>query len=240
MPRWGMVIDLDKCTGCQACVVACKQENNVPFSEEQEGSENRREIQWLTVMAVAKGEYPNVGLTFMPMMCQMCDTPPCVRICPVGATYLDREGLVGQVYPRCIGCRYCANACPYQVKYFNWFWPEWPKEMEASLNSDVSVRPKGVIEKCTFCVQRLQKARERAALEGREVRSEGEYVPACVESCPAQAMYFGDLDDPKTQVRRLAQDARAFRIMEHLGTRPKVYYLRKGGSSGDESGAGQG
>lgn len=227
MERWGMAIDLDKCTGCQACVVACKQENNVPFSTQEE-AEYGREISWIKVMAVAEGEYPDTKLRFMPMLCQHCDNPPCTKVCPTGATYKNPEGLVAQIYPRCIGCRYCANACPYQVKYFNWFRPEWPEEMKASLNPDVSIRPKGVIEKCTFCHHRLQKAREQAAVEKREVKSEGEYVPACVQSCPAEAMVFGDLDEPKTEVARLAKSTRAFRALDDLGTEPKVIYLKEG------------
>ena len=227
MPRWGMVIDLDKCTGCQACVVACKQENNVPFSTPEE-AEYGREISWIKVMTLTEGEYPDVKVRFMPMLCQHCDNPPSTKVCPTGATYKNPEGLVAQIYPRCIGCRYCANACPYQVKYFNWYEPKWPEEMRASLNPDVSVRPKGVIEKCTFCHHRLQKVREQAALEKRKVKSEGEYVPACVQSCPAEAMVFGDLDDPKTEAARLAKSARAFKALEDLGTEPKVSYLKEG------------
>lgn len=227
MARWGMVIDLDKCTGCQACVVACKQENNIPFSSPEE-AEYGREISWIKVMTIAEGEYPDIKLRFMPMLCQHCDNPPCTKVCPTGATYKNPEGLVAQINPRCIGCRYCGNACPYQVKYFNWHEPQWPEEMKASLNPDVSIRPKGVIEKCTFCHHRLQKVREQAAVEKREVKSEGEYVPACVQSCPAEAMVFGDLDDPKTEVTRLAKSTRAFKALEDLGTEPKVIYLKEG------------
>ena len=229
-PRWGMVIDLDRCTGCQACVVACKQENNIPFSSPEE-AEYGREIAWIKVMAHAEGEYPHVKTRYLPMFCQHCDNPPSTKVCPTGATYKNPEGIVAQIYPRCIGCRYCANACPYQVKYFNWYnWSafRWPEEMRQSLNPDVSLRPKGVIEKCTFCHHRLQKAREQAAVEGRKVRSEGEYVPACVQSCPAQAMFFGDLNDPETTVHKLSRSSRAFRMLEELGTEPKVIYLKEG------------
>ncbi len=222
-----MVIDLDKCTGCQACVVACKQENNIPFSTQEE-AEYGRLISWMQVMAITEGEYPEIKTRFMPMFCQHCDNPPSTKVCPTGATYKNPEGIVGQIYPRCIGCRYCANACPFQVKYFNWFAPQWPEELKASLSPDVSVRPKGVVEKCTLCHHRLQKAREQAAVEKRQVKSEGEYVPACVQSCPAEAMYFGDLDDPKTDVAKLAKSTRAFRQLEELGTQPKVVYLKEG------------
>jgi menaquinone reductase, iron-sulfur cluster-binding subunit len=227
MARWGMVIDVDKCTGCQACVVACKQENNVPFSTPEEAAYGRL-ISWISVMAITEGEYPQTKVRFVPMMCQHCDKPPCVRVCPTGATYENPEGLVGQIYPRCIGCRYCANACPYQVKYFNWYAPNWPKELRSSLSPDVSIRPKGVVEKCTFCHHRLQRVRDQAAFEKREVKSEGEYVPACVQSCPAEAMYFGDLEDPSTEVARLSKSSRTFRMLEDLGTEPKVFYLKEG------------
>ena len=226
MPRWGMVIDLDRCSGCRACVVACKQENNIAPST-QEQAESSRMISWMNVITVVEGDYPDTKLRLLPMLCQQCENPPCVRVCPVGATQKSSQGIVGQIYPRCIGCRYCANACPYQVKYFNWFGPGWPREFEPSLNPDVSVRPKGVVEKCTFCVQRLQRARDQAAFEGRKVRSEGEYVPACVESCPAKAMYFGDLDDPLDRSRPLGRDSRAFRVMDELGTGPNVIYLKE-------------
>jgi len=226
MPRWGMVIDLDKCTGCQACVVACKVENNVPFTEPGQAAMGRV-ISWMDLLTTVEGEYPNVRIRYIPRPCMQCDDPPCIKVCPVSATYKNPEGLVAQIYPRCIGCRYCTNACPYTVKYFNWYLPEWPQDMQNYLNSDVAVRPKGVVEKCTFCVQRLQQAEEQAAVEDRQLR-EGDYVPACVESCPSSAMYFGDLDDPNSQVAALADNARAFRLLEELGTEPKVYYLREG------------
>ncbi len=226
MARWGMVIDLDKCTGCQACVVACKVENNVPFEEPGQAHAGRV-MAWMDMITVIEGEYPDVRVRYMPRPCMQCDEPPCIKVCPVSATYKNPEGFVAQIYPRCIGCRYCTNACPYTVKSFNWYPPQWPKPMGNYLNPDVAIRPKGVVEKCTFCVQRLQRAREQAESEGRPLR-EDDYVPACVESCPSAAMYFGDLDDPNSQVAALAQNARAFRLLEELGTKPKVYYLREG------------
>ena len=143
----------------------------------------------------------------------------------------DKEGLVAQVYPRCIGCRYCTTACPYTVRQFNWQKPEWPEPMAEGLNPDVSVRPRGVVEKCSFCHHRLQRAKDKAAAEGRPLR-EGDYVPACVETCPAGAMVFGDLDDPRSAAVRLSESPRAFRLLEELGTRPKVIYLSKGESGG--------
>ena len=162
MPRWGMVIDVDKCTGCQACTVACKVENNVPFTEPGQAAMGRV-ISWMELITTVEGDYPNVRIRYIPRPCMQCDDPPCIKVCPVSATYKNPEGLVAQIYPRCIGCRYCTNACPYTVKYFNWYLPEWPQDMQNYLNPDVAVRPKGVVEKCTFCVQRLQKAEEQAA-----------------------------------------------------------------------------
>jgi menaquinone reductase, iron-sulfur cluster-binding subunit len=227
MSRWGMVIDLDLCTGCAACEVACKSENNLATVSPEQADMDRA-MSWMKVVAKETGEFPNTTVEFYPRPCMQCDNPPCVPVCPVAATYLNEEGLVAQIYPRCIGCRYCANACPYTVKYFNWYAPEWPETERQHLNPDVSVRPKGVIEKCTFCHHRLQKAREDAAVEGREMREE-DYQPACAEICATGAIVFGDLDNPSHRVAQLKEDPRAFRVMEDLGTEPKVYYLRRRG-----------
>src|SRR3989338_9132886 len=153
--RWGMVIDLDKCTGCQACVVACWAENNQPLPSPEAHREGRR-IKWMMLLPFQEGQYPSVHQRLMPIPCQHCDQPPCTPVCPVFATYKNPEGLVAQIYPRCIGCRYCVNACPYTCKFFNWSKPEWPAPMAQMLNPDVSVRPKGVTEKCTFCHHNLQ------------------------------------------------------------------------------------
>ncbi len=227
MPRWGMVIDLDKCTGCQACVVACKVENNVPVVSPGEAAMGRV-ISWMDLITVVEGKYPEVKVRYIPRPCMHCDHPPCTKVCPVYATVKEKNGLVAQTYNRCIGCRYCTTACPYTVKYFNWYMPQWPAEYEDCLNPDVSIRTKGVVEKCTFCHHRLQKSRETARAEGREVASEGEYVPACVSVCPAGAMYFGDFDAPETTVSKLRHGARAFQLLEELGTEPKVIYLSEG------------
>ena len=221
-----MVIDLDRCTGCQACVVACKVENNVPFST-PEIEVRRRSISWMSIITVTEGTYPDIKQRFIPRPCMHCENPPCVKVCPVGATYKNDEGLVAQVYTRCIGCRYCTNNCPYTLKYFNYFKPRWPQEMKNYLNPDVSTRQVGVVEKCTFCHHRLQKAKEKAKAEKRPLREE-DYVPACVQTCPTRAIYFGDLENPKSRVSLLARSSRAFRLLEDLGTEPKVFYLTEG------------
>ncbi|MBI4639433.1 MAG: 4Fe-4S dicluster domain-containing protein, partial [Candidatus Tectomicrobia bacterium] len=186
-----------------------------------------RAIFWMEVRTFLEGEYPHVKARYMPTPCMHCENPPCTKVCPTGATYKNDQGTVGQIYPRCIGCRYCMNACPYTVKFFNWYPPQWPETMQ-NFNPDVSVRPKGVVEKCTFCHHRLQHAKEQADAEERQVAVEGEYVPACVQACPAQALYFGDLDDRQTQVSQLSRSSRAFRLLEDLGTEPKVFYLSEG------------
>jgi len=223
-----MVIDLDRCTACQACVVACKVENNVPPTGVLEADQGRS-IAWMRLVHMHLGEHGKEGAggELIPLPCMHCENPPCVKVCPATATMTDDEGLVAQIYPRCIGCRYCTTACPYTVRYFNWRKIDWPSPMEQALSPDVSLRPKGVVEKCTFCHHRLQRARERARYEDRDLE-EGEYTPACVETCPAGAMVFGDLDDPRGEVARLAESPRAFRLMEELGTRPKVIYLSRG------------
>jgi Fe-S-cluster-containing dehydrogenase component len=226
MARWGMVIDLDRCNGCQACEIACRSENNIAVGGPTAAGENRT-IFWMRVLSEVHGEWPEVRTRFLPRPCMQCDRPPCTAVCPVRATQIDEEGIVAQVYPRCIGCRYCANACPYTVKYFNWYAPEWPDSERSLLNPDVSVRPKGVIEKCTFCHHRRQRAREDARAEGREMR-EDDYQPACAEICPTGAIVFGDLDNPGHRVALLMEDPRVFRVLEELGTEPKVYYLRRG------------
>jgi Fe-S-cluster-containing dehydrogenase component len=223
MPRWGMVIDLDRCNGCQACEIACRVENNVPVCGPQAARENRT-ISWMKVVTTTDGEWPDVRTRFIPRPCMHCDRPPCTAVCPVRATVKDAEGIVAQVYPRCIGCRYCANACPYTVKSFNWVRPSFPESTLLMLNPDVSIRPAGVIEKCTFCHHRRQRARDQARAEGRPLR-EADYVPACAEACPTGAITFGDLDNPEHRVAQQRQDPRAFRLLEELGTHPKVYYL---------------
>ncbi|UCC89610.1 MAG: 4Fe-4S dicluster domain-containing protein [Anaerolineales bacterium] len=228
MARWGMVIDLDKCFACQSCTLACRMENNTPVAGPDQASRGRA-ILWNEVLPFVEGEYPEVTMALIPRPCQHCDNPPCTKVCPVKATYKDEEGIVCIDYGRCIGCRFCTVACPYQVRYFNWYRPEWPEALKEHLNPDpeVAPRPKGVVEKCTFCIQRLRKAREGAEAEGRPFTAT-DYTPACVQTCTGRARYFGDLDDPNSLVSQLAASPRAFRLLEEMGTQPKVYYLKQG------------
>lgn len=230
MPRWGMAIDLAKCTACQACVVACESENNVPCVSPQE-AERDRMMSWIKVVPEIEGEYPRVKMRLMPLPCLHCDHPPCIVVCPVRATGIGPDGIVRQTFGRCIGCRYCTTACPYTRRVFNWYAPEFPGDFAQALNPDVSVRPKGVVEKCTLCHHRLIKAREAARLANRPL-AEGDYVPACAEVCPTEAITFGDLEDPAGAVAELARSPRAFKLLEELGTHPKVFYLAEGEWSG--------
>lgn len=223
MEKWGMVIDLAKCTGCGDCASACKMENNVAVVGPEESARGRTML-WMDILTTCEGEYPDARVRYMPRPCFHCDNPPCVKVCPVRATYKTADGIIAQIFPQCIGCRYCMAACPYTVKSFNWNRPHWPEDMSAALNPDVSARPDGVVEKCTFCGHRLQVAREQAAVEERELR-ESDYVPACAEACPTSAISFGDLNDKNSKVSRLKHSSRAFRVFEELGLEPKVYYL---------------
>ncbi|HET9949285.1 MAG TPA: 4Fe-4S dicluster domain-containing protein [Longimicrobiales bacterium] len=226
MTRWGMAIDLDRCTGCGACAVACHAENNIQTVGEAEAARGRA-MHWLRIERYYEGTFPDVRVRFRPVMCQQCGHAPCEPVCPVYATYRTPEGLNAMVYARCIGTRYCANNCPYTVRFFNWFDGEWPEPLGRQLNPDVSVRPAGVMEKCTFCVQRIQDAQDVAKDEDRPVR-DGEIRTACSQSCPAEAIVFGDLDDPESRVSRLARSDRATHLLEDLSTDPSVIYLSGG------------
>ena len=223
MSRWGMVIDLDRCTGCGACMAACHQENNLTAVGPEESSRDRA-FHWLRLLPEVSGSGADVKVRYIPQPCVHCDDPPCVRVCPVHATYLGEEGIVAQIYSRCIGCRYCVAACPYNAKVFNWYEPEWPGDLKRGANPDVSLRGKGVVEKCTFCHHRVVKAREETRAAGREMQ-DGDVTPACAESCPPRAIVFGDLDDPTSRVSEMTRSPRTFRLHADLGTKPKVYYL---------------
>lgn len=223
--KWEMVIDLDRCTGCQACVVACQAENNVRISDEQEAAAGRA-ISWIRIERYWEGVYPDVKARFMPVLCQHCEQAPCEPVCPVYASYHTPDGLNAQVYNRCIGVRYCGNNCPYTARQFNWFPPRWDEPLPHQLNPDVSVRTDGVMEKCTFCVQRIRAAKEDARAAGRRV-ADGEVTPACVQSCPTSALVFGDRNDPASRVAGLAKSDRGFHLLEELGTEPAITYLKR-------------
>ena len=224
--RYGMAIDLDRCNGCGACSTACAVENNVPPSRPT--ANERTGLTWMRVYRAGNGKpFPNHRSVYIPVPCQHCGkNTPCVSVCPQNAVDVDPEtGIVSQIPARCLGCRYCMAACPFHARYFNWFDPVWPDGMENALNPDVSVRMRGVVEKCNFCYARLQAAREKAAAAGRRDIDPNDYVPACVEACPAKAIVFGDLNDPRSEVSKLAKSPRAFRLLAKLGTEPKIYYL---------------
>ena len=223
--RWAMAIDLDRCTGCSACVVACHAENNLPVSDPESAAVGRA-VHWIRIDRYYEGTFPNIKLKYMPVLCQQCDDAPCEPVCPVYATYQTADGLNAQIYNRCVGTRYCGNNCPYSVRFFNFYAPTWPEPLHLQFNPDVSVRPGGVMEKCTFCVQRIKRVRLDAAHEGRPM-ADGDAQPACAQSCPAEAIVFGDLNDPESKVSRQAGSSRATRLLEDLGTKPKVFYLSK-------------
>jgi molybdopterin-containing oxidoreductase family iron-sulfur binding subunit len=234
-PRWAMAIDLTRCTGCSACVTACYAENNIATVGE-ELLMRGREMSWLRIERYVRGgaEGEPVTAVVNPMLCQHCGNAPCEPVCPVYAAYHTPDGLNGQVYNRCVGTRYCANNCPYKVRYFNWYnyaeragaWEAWPDPLHMLLNPDVTVREKGVMEKCTFCVQRIRGVQNQARMEGRGVR-DGEIVPACAQTCPSEAIVFGDLNDPASRVHALAEHPRGYHVLETLNTKPAVTYLAR-------------
>jgi menaquinone reductase, iron-sulfur cluster-binding subunit len=206
-------------------MLACAVENNVPPA--QKDANERTGTTWMRVYKVENDKsFPENRSVYLPMTCQQCDHhTPCESVCPQKAVEYDTEtGIVAQIPVRCLGCRYCMTACPYHARYFNWWDPEWPQGMETTLNPDVSTRMRGVVEKCNFCHGRLQAARAKAALEGRHEITDAEYVPACAESCPTKAIRFGNLADAKSEVAQLSRDKNTFRLLEQLGTEPKMYF----------------
>jgi len=222
--RWAMVVDLDRCIGCSACAAACYAENNLGVVGRERIVEGR-EMAWLQVQRYLDKE-TGIRVSFLPMMCQHCDNAPCESVCPVYAPHHNHEGLNNQIYNRCIGTRFCSQNCPYKVRRFNWFTWSWPKPLELQLNPDVTVRSKGVMEKCSFCVQRIKAAHNVAKNEKRAIR-DGEVTPACVQTCPTGALTFGSLMDPASRVNALVKDPRAYQVMGYLNTKPAVIYLKK-------------
>ncbi|MEO5573757.1 MAG: 4Fe-4S dicluster domain-containing protein [Gammaproteobacteria bacterium] len=246
--RWAMVVDLNMCIGCNACSTACYAENNLAVVGKDRYAQGHY-MHWMRIERywddAPEQEFYDQGASFLPMMCQQCGAAPCEPVCPVVATYHTPDGLNAQVYNRCIGSRYCSNNCPYKVRYFNfWSYPQtaWPEPLNLQLNPDASVRDKGVMEKCTFCVQRIRVAKDKAQMENRKVK-DGEFTTACAQACPTTAIIFGDQMDPESQVAKLwtkhqvkrvvtEQDKenpklRGYRILEELNTDPSVMYLER-------------
>ena len=222
--RWAMVVDLDRCIGCGACATACYAENNIPVAGVERILEGR-EMAWLSVERYQDPREMKRAL-FLPMLCQHCDNAPCESVCPVYAPHHSKEGLNNQIYNRCIGTRFCSQNCPYKVRRFNWFDSVWSGPLDLQLNPDVTVRSKGVMEKCSFCIQRIKYAHGIAKDENRKIM-DGEIQPACLQTCPTGVFAFGNLMDPESKVRKMVEDRRAYQVMGYLNTKPAVIYLKK-------------